>query len=268
MSFPVQATPADPWSPLAAQRGGMPVAVRWGERLWLHAVALSADDQNCEMLLGDGTTTRVSRGSIVAIPTGSPFQVGHTVLARWRNSAMFPGTISAASEYGYTVAWHDGDAPIVVPAGSLTFLDWCRDARPVIEEAPRVYRSPYGGEPIGPPSVPKPTIAPGVMIGLYTGKSFLIARVKGLSPGGYAVELPDGTHTNIAAADAIPIPGDYGFQVGDQVLAHWKNGFMFPGTISQVSSAGYTVAWHDGDQPLIVQQGTLTFLYWALERTA
>ena len=66
--------PADPWSPLAASRGGMPVAVRWTPTMWLHAVALSADDQSCEMLLGDGTTTRIPRTSIVAIPTGSPFQ--------------------------------------------------------------------------------------------------------------------------------------------------------------------------------------------------
>jgi hypothetical protein len=254
--------PADPWSPLAASRGGMPVAARWAERLWLHAVALSADDQHCQMLLGDGSTTSVPRGSIVAIPTGSPFQAGHQVLARWRNSAMFPGTISAVSSQGYTVAWHDGDVPLVVPPGSLTFLDWCRETTPVITAAP------HSNLELTPPATPKPPITAGVLVAVRARGAIPIARVQSHVPGGYKVQFTDGALASIPAAEAVPIPAQHVFQAGDHVLALWRNGLMFPGTITHISSQGYTIAWHDGDTPQEVQLGTLTFLYWALEQPA
>jgi len=39
-------------------------------------------------------------------------------------------------------------------------------------------------------------------------------------------------------------------EVGDQVLALWKAGSMFAGTITEESAEGYEVAWHDGDEAL------------------
>jgi hypothetical protein len=67
----------------------------------------------------------------VGIPDQAQFQIGQHVLARWQNQTMYPGTISAISPQGYTVAWHDGDTPLVVPPGALTHLQWCQAATPV-----------------------------------------------------------------------------------------------------------------------------------------
>jgi hypothetical protein len=252
--------PADPWSPLAASRGGMPVAICWTPRLWLHAVVLSADDRGCELLLGDGSTTVVPRESAVSIPTGSPFQVGHEVLARWRNSAMFPGTISAVSPEGYTIAWFDGDVPLVVPAGSLTFLEWCRNAAPVMDQPAN-----SGAEiELPPPPIAKPTLAVRSPVAIRHEGRFLIARIEANTPGRLAVRLMDGTRGTVPAGDLVPIPERHAFAEGDQVLALWRHGHMYPGTITEVTPSGYLVAWHDGDTPIVVQKGNLTFLAWVL----
>ena len=103
--------PADPWNPISAATGGSPVAVLWAENLWLHAIAATSNDEQCEILLEDGSKASVPRSSVVAIPNRAVFQAGHEVLARWRNPAMFPGTITAVSPLGYMVAWYDGSAP-------------------------------------------------------------------------------------------------------------------------------------------------------------
>ena len=102
-----------------------------------------------------------------------------------------------------------------------------------------------------------------MLIAVRARPAFRIARVQSLVPGGFAVQFTDGTTASIPASEAVPIPGTPVFATGDQVLALWRDGLMFPGTITNVSSTGYTVAWHDGDTPQLVTLGTLTFLYWA-----
>jgi hypothetical protein len=36
-------------------------------------------------------------------------------------------------------------------------------------------------------------------------------------------------------------------------------------TNTEELSEVYTVAWHDGDTPLVVRPGTLTYMFWAVE---
>jgi hypothetical protein len=187
---------------------------------------------------------------------------------------MFPGTIQAMSHQGYTIAWQDGDAPLTVPLGALTFLDWCQAAVPV--EAASVEAAAARAAPtssgasgakmtLAPPRAAKPQIVPGACVALRRPLPYRLARVEAAFPGGYALQLVDGSRGNVAAADVVPNPAHHVFAVGDPVLAHWNSGTMFPGTITAISEQGYTVAWHDGDAPQTVPLGCLTFLYWVLE---
>ena len=79
------------------------------------------------------------------------------------------------------------------------------------------------------------------------------------------VVFTDGVRAVAPDADVIPIPPEGIFEVGDQVLALWKGGSMFAGTITEESVEGYTIAWHDGDMPLVVPPGMITYLFWAVE---
>ncbi len=114
-----------------------------------------------------------------------------------------------------------------------------------------------------PPPVARPLVIAGQIASLRRNGQFLLVKVLQVASGGYVVQFVDGTSAAVSASEVLPNPGQPVFQIGHQVLAHWRNGFMFPGTISAVSPQGYTVAWHDGDTPLVVPLGTLTFLDWA-----
>lgn len=258
-----QEPPADPWNPLVAARGGSPVAVRWAEGVWLHAVALSGNDQYCSILAADGRSSLIQRTSVVAVPTRPVFEVGHEVLARWRNSAMFPGTITAIGPMGHTIAWHDGDIPLAVPLGSLTFLEWCGETKPAFGPPP----GSAARLELKPPIIPVPEVHPGAWVAMRGRNGYWIARVEAVVDGGYDVRFTDGARGTVPESDIIPMPEGNVFEVGDEVLALWKGGSLFPGTITEESHEGYTVAWHDGDTPLVVKPGTLTYLFWAREGT-
>jgi len=258
-----QEFPADPWNPVASARGGSPVAVRWEENVWLHALALSGNDRTCSLLLADGRTQQIPRASVVAVPIRPVFQVGHEVLARWRNAAMFPGTITAISPQGHTIAWHDGDIPLAVPLGALTFLEWCQAAEPAIRPAGRSAASLE----LKPPVIPVPEIVSGAWVAVRGRSGYWIASVESEADGGYNVRFTDGARATVPDSDIIPMPAKAVFEVGDEVLALWKGGSLYPGTITDESHEGYTIAWHDGDTPLVVRPGTLTYLFWVLEGT-
>ncbi|HZN33994.1 MAG TPA: hypothetical protein VFB80_09255 [Pirellulaceae bacterium] len=255
--------PADPWNPLVVSRGGSPVAVRWSQGLWLHAVALAGNDQHCSILLADGRTTQLPRASVVAIPTRPVFQVGHEVMARWRNAAMFPGTLTSIGDMGHTVAWHDGDVPMPVPLGSLTFLEWCQTTEPAVGPPP----GSAAKLELKPPVVPVPEIVPGAWVAIRGRNGYWIASVEAAVDGGFNVRFTDGARATVPDSDVFPMPEGNVFEVGDEVLALWKGGSLYPGTITEESHEGYTVAWHDGDMPLVVKPGTLTYLFWVLEGT-
>lgn len=113
-------------------------------------------------------------------------------------------------------------------------------------------------------SVSPPIIA-GSVVAVYSviDRKFFLTRAIGPAPGGYQVQHPDGAPETVERRHVVPIPVQAGFKVGDDVLALWQRDVMFPGTITAISPQGSTVAWHDGDPPLIVRPGALTYLSWA-----
>ena len=133
-------------------------------------------------------------------------------------------------------------------------------ASPPVQSAPQ--------PALQPPAIAKPPILAGQIATFYRNRQFLLVKVQQPVAGGFVVQLVNGSTGTVSLSELIPNPGHPVFQMGDQVLAHWNNGFMFPGTITAISPQGYTIAWHDGDQQLVVPLGTLTFLYWAREAAA
>ena len=49
----------------------------------------------------------------------------------------------------------------------------------------------------------------------------------------------------------------YKYKVGAKVVAEWRGGSYFPGTIRQVNAGQFLVAWDDGDTPLWVSSAQI-----------
>src|SRR4029450_4541807 len=103
---------------------------------------------------------------------------------------------------------------------------------------------PDSPQELPPPIIPAPEITPGSWVAIRSRTGYWIAQVEAEARGGFKVRLPDGATASVPDAGVIPIPAEGVFEVGDQVLALWKGGNMFPGTITEESPEGYTVAWH------------------------
>ncbi len=109
-----------------------------------------------------------------------------------------------------------------------------------------------------------PPIIPGSPVAVrWANGRFYLARSIGPAPGGHRIHFADGAMNLMPYDSVVPVPLRPTFLRGDRVMAVWKTDQMFPGTITDLRPEGYVVAWHDGDVPLIVRPGCLTWLVWA-----
>ena len=156
---------AMPPAPLVAP--GAMAAVRWTDGQYYFARVLQPLAGVSRIQFSDGAIETVPQNSIVPIPGQPMFRIGDFVLAVWKTDRMFPGTVTAIGASGFTVSWHDGDAPLVVPAGMLTSL---ARANAAVAPASRTTTSGWSDvtrEVLGPPvgSVNRatpPPLTPGV----------------------------------------------------------------------------------------------------------
>jgi hypothetical protein len=111
---------------------------------------------------------------------------------------------------------------------------------------------------------PLPSIPPGALAAVrWTDGHFYLVRLLQSLPGGSRFQFSNGEIETAPQASLVQVPSQPAFRIGDQVLAVWKTDRMFPGTVTAITAKGYTVAWHDGDAPLVVPAGMLTSLAWA-----
>ncbi|MFN0017619.1 MAG: hypothetical protein ACKVP0_05115 [Pirellulaceae bacterium] len=187
-------------------------------------------------------------------------QLGRASLARVDDESGIPYLFASSTGFGDGTYYWDA----LQLRGNL--VGYLCDFMPPAESEDDDRNAPIAAVPLQDlpsPPLARPLVVAGQIACLRRNGQYLLVKVLQVVSGGYVVQLVDGTSGAVSASEVLPNPGQPVFQVGHQVLAHWSNGFMFPGTITATSSQGYTVEWHDGDTPLVVPLGTLTFLYWA-----
>jgi len=121
-SAPARDTPRATLAPPTVP--GVIVTVKQAEMVFWVARVERVIPGGFEVQNSQGERVSVPADRVIPHPGQHVFEIGDRVLAHWDMGQMFPGTITAISQQGYTVAWADGDTPQVVPLGMLTFWSW------------------------------------------------------------------------------------------------------------------------------------------------
>ena len=218
---------------------GDKVAARWTDGGYYLATVTAASGGQCEVLYDDGDKGTVGTAEVIRVSRNANFAVGDRVLAAWKSARMFPGTVTAKTEFTVTVKWEDGDEPLEV----------ARD-RVVTIQRGAAANVPAGGFAIGTSVAAK-----------WGAGSFYIATITGMGDGGkYRVEYGGGDKGDVSAADMVRVDADREIAVGARVLACWRGAQMFPGTVTERRENFYTVKWDDGDTPLEVPREKIALL--------
>lgn len=211
-------------------RPGDKVAAKWSDGRHYLATVTAARGGQFDVLYDDGDKGTVGADALIRVPLNANFAVGDRVLAAWQGAGMFPGMVTAKTEFAVTVKWDDGDAPVEVARDRVVMLR--REAAPVF--APRI------------------AIGTGVAAKWGAG-SYYIATITGLADGGkYRVEYGDGDKGDVAVGDMFRVDADLGIAVGARVLACWQSAAMYPGIVMARRENFYTVKWDDGSAPMEV----------------
>ncbi len=211
---------------------GDKVAAKWSDGRHYLATVTAAGGGRFDVLYDDGDKATVGAADLIRISRDADFAIGDKVLAAWNGAGMFPGTVTAKTEFTVTVKWDDGDAPLEV----------ARD---------RVVK-------LGQQAAAAPAFAPRLSIGTsvaakWGGNAYYIATITGMADGGkYHVAYGDGDKGAVGIGDMVRVDADRGIAVGARVLACWRGAQMFPGTVTARRENSYTVKWDDGDAPLEV----------------
>jgi hypothetical protein len=212
---------------------GDKVAAQWTDGGYYLATVTGAEGGSFDVLYDDGDKGKVAATDLIAISRGELFNAGDHVLAAWKNARMFPGTVTATTQFTVTVKWDDGDAPLEVARDRVVHL-----------KAAAAQVMPAGALPAGTSVAAK--WGPG---------SFYIATIAGVDANGrYLVNYGDGDKGAVAAGDVVCVDSAREIPIGAHVLACWRGAQMFPGVVTARRHDSYTVKWDDGDTPLEVSR--------------
>ena len=210
---------------------GDKVAAKWSDGGHYLATVTAVSGGQLAVLFDDGDKATVGAADLLRVSRNANFAAGDRVLAAWKIARMFPGTVTAKTEFTVTVKWEDGDEPLEVARDRVVMLR--REAAAA---------APAGGLAIGTSVAAK-----------WGAGAFYIATITGMGDGGkYRVEYGDGDKGDVAAGDMVRVDADRGIAVGAHVLACWHTAVMYPGIITARRENSYTVKWDDGDTPLEV----------------
>jgi len=217
-------------------RPGDKVAARWTDGGYYLATITGAGGGGVEVLYDDGDKGTVNTADVMRASRTANINVGDHVLAAWRDARMYPGVVTAKTEFTVTVQWDDGDKPLEVARDRAVLLP--REAA----IAPPAVAPPAGALPAGTSVAAK-----------WGGNSFYIATIAGTDGSGkYLVNYGDGDKGAVAAGDIVRVDSAREIQIGAHVLACWHGARMYPGIVTAKSGNLYTVKWDDGDTPLEV----------------
>jgi hypothetical protein len=199
---------------------------------------------------------------VVPMPDRAVFQVGDVVMAHSASGDLKPGIVRSVTSKSCQVEWHAREAPITVRIGELTFQEWLWLAVSASALSGTILPERSAADPPSPLDA-APAFGPGAAAIVRQGKKGLdICQIVSTAKGGFSVEYPSGKRETVKSQNLVPVPDRPVFRKGDAVLAVWSGAILYPGTISAISPAGYTVAWDDGSGHQIVPLGMLTFASW------
>ena len=91
----------------------------------------------------------------------------------------------------------------------------------------------------------------------WTDGNLYLATETGVTGADVTVTYTDdGTSATLSASDVRAIPAS-AFAAGDRVLAVWSKGRFYPGEVTRVDGASYTVKWDDGSAPSVIEAGKI-----------
>ena len=74
------------------------VAAKSTDGTWHIATATAARGTEFDVLYDTGDKAALPAADVIAIPRGTGFKTGNIVLAPWRTSQMYPGTVTARTQ--------------------------------------------------------------------------------------------------------------------------------------------------------------------------
>ncbi len=188
------------------------------------------------------------------------YPAGTHVQAQWGDGFFYGGTIVQFNGAQYLVAWDDGDTPEWVDQYALT-----PDGGGM---APGV--GMMGGAVMKAAGGMMGGIAPGTTVQAvwnngqwypatvqsFDGVNYLVAWHDGSAPSWVAANMVQvaggGAFGQVAAAPMMKQAFGGGYGPGTHVSAQWSDGGWYGGTIINVGSGMYEIAWDDGSPPMWV----------------
>jgi hypothetical protein len=159
------------------------------------------------------------------------FKVGDHVMAVWKSGQKYPGVISQVEGIHFLVRWDDGDTPLWVSKEGISPLEGAHVTAATAfnvgdHVAARWRDSRY---------------YPGIVTEVR-GSQCLIKWDDGDEPL-FVLQEHMRSLSNAPAAS---------LNVGEHVLATWKDGHKYPGVIAEARGDLYLIRWDDGDEPMFV----------------
>lgn len=218
---------------------GARVAARWTDGAFYPGRVEAADGGRFSIAFDDGDRRVVGPRDVLPMVAPGSLARGERVLAVWRDGKMYPGEVMDVVAGRATIRWDDGDAPLAVPEANVARLD-----------ATNAVAAPAA--PAAPPLAAYPGLAVGTPVAaLWKDGNYWLGQIAAAPPaGGYRIHYADGDVLDVRDDQVIPCGGAH--QVGDHVMAHWKNARMYPGKITAIQGNLATVQWDDGDTPRAV----------------
>ncbi|HSI64496.1 MAG TPA: hypothetical protein VLE43_15315 [Candidatus Saccharimonadia bacterium] len=259
----------------------------WTNGGYFLGTVTGAEGDRFDILFEDGDRLAVDATNVVALREDTPFAVGDHVTAAWNGVAMYPGVITKVHAKSCMVKWDDGDVPLLVAKdkifhsnktvtsafsvgehvmavwqgsskypgvvtevrGDSYLIKWDDGDTPLWVTEDKINR--MGSMQTAAFSVGEHVMAVWKGSSMYPG---VIAEVRGDQ---YLIKWDDGDVPLWVSKDKINRGGAMqttAFNVGDHVMATWKDSQMYPGVVTQVEGDLCLVKWDDGDEPMMVSK--------------
>ncbi|GMV43797.1 MAG: hypothetical protein AMXMBFR64_55130 [Myxococcales bacterium] len=203
---------------------GDTVWAQWRPNSWYHGKADKACDRGLHIAFDDGDEACISPAlaAVDAAPSAGGVRAGTRVLARWTDGKLYPATALSAGGDRVRVRYDDR-AELEVAVS---------DTRLLADE-------PQGrGVAVGD-----------VVWAQWKPNAWYHGKLTKSCDLGFHVAFDDGdeacTSPALIAKDSAPGGPP---RVGARVIAKWRDGKLYPGTVSGVSGTTISIAYDDGDQ--------------------